>query len=177
MTPIIETERLLIREIIPSDAEAMFEMDSDKEVHKYLGNSPVKSIEQIVDVIQFIRKQYTENGIGRWAVIEKKSGKFIGWTGLKFVTELTNNHQNYYDLGYRFNQKFWGMGYATESAKASLKYGLETLKLKEIYAAAHIDNIASNKILKNLGFEPIETFFYEEETNNWYKIKNDSILN
>ena len=43
-------------------------------------------------VFHFVRQQYRDHGIGRWAVIDKKTNEFIGWTGLKFVTELTNNH-------------------------------------------------------------------------------------
>lgn len=92
-----ETERLILREILPSDVEGMFELDSDPEVHKYLGNQPVIEREQIADVINFIRQQYIDNGIGRWAIIDKKQ-LFYCWAGLKFVTDLTNNHQNYFDL-------------------------------------------------------------------------------
>lgn len=88
-----ETERLILREILPSDIDGMFELDSDPEVHKYLGNKPVTTREQISDAINFIRQQYIDNGIGRWAIIDKKTNDFIGWTGLKFVTELTNNHK------------------------------------------------------------------------------------
>ncbi|NII81438.1 MULTISPECIES: GNAT family N-acetyltransferase [unclassified Pedobacter] len=103
-----KTERLILRELIPTDAEGMFEMNSDPEVHLYLGNKPVKSIEQSIAEIEFIRKQYIENGIGRWAVIEKATGNFVGWSGLKLIKEITNNHVNYYDLGYRFSKRFWG---------------------------------------------------------------------
>lgn len=64
-----ETERLILREILPTDIDGMFELDSDPEVHKYLGNKPIKDKVQIPDMIDFIRKQYVEHGIGRWAII------------------------------------------------------------------------------------------------------------
>ena len=108
-----ETERLILREILPTDVEGMYELDSDPEVHKYLGNKPVTSREQTVDVIHFIRQQYVDNGIGRCAIIDKKSNEFIGWTGLKLVTYKTNHHTNYYDLDYRLIKKYWGKGIAT----------------------------------------------------------------
>ncbi|WP_293308745.1 GNAT family N-acetyltransferase, partial [Pedobacter sp. UBA5917] len=98
-----ETERLILRELLPEDAAGMFEMDGDPEVHIFLGNKPVQSIEQSKADIEFIRKQYIDNGIGRWAVIEKETNSFIGWAGLKFIKEMNNNHSNYYDLGYRFS--------------------------------------------------------------------------
>ncbi|MDV7390491.1 GNAT family N-acetyltransferase, partial [Arthrospira platensis SPKY1] len=78
-----ETERLILREIMPSDIDGMFKLDSDPEVHKYLGNKPVTDRKQIINVINFIRKQYIDNGIGRWAIVDKKTNDFIGWTGLK----------------------------------------------------------------------------------------------
>lgn len=66
-----ETERLILRELVVMDATDIFEMDSDPEVHLYLGNNPITTLQQAEDGIQYINKQYTENGIGRWAVVEK----------------------------------------------------------------------------------------------------------
>lgn len=171
MNIFIQTDRLILREILPTDVDGMFALDSDPEVHKYLGNKPVTSKEQVVAVINFIRQQYIDNGIGRWAVIDKHTNDFMGWAGLKFVTELTNNHQNYYDLGYRLRKKYWGQGIATEAAKASLQYAFEQLKTHEVYAMADCENIGSNKILKKLGLQFIEKFYYDGIEHNWYCIK------
>ncbi|MCU0423620.1 MAG: GNAT family N-acetyltransferase [Bacteroidia bacterium] len=165
-----ETDRFILREILPSDVDGLFELDSDPEVHRYLGNKPVTKREQIVEVISFIRKQYHDNGIGRWAIISKTTNDFIGWAGLKFVTDLTNNKQNYYDLGYRIKRKYWGQGIATEAAVLSLHYAFNILTLEEVYAAASTENIASNKILKKIGMNLIETFYYDIVECNWYKI-------
>ena len=172
-----ETERLILREILPSDIEGMFELDSDPEVHKYLGNQPVTEREQIADVINFIRQQYIDNGIGRWAIIDKKTNCFIGWAGLKFVTDLTNNHQNYFDLGYRLIRKYWGQGIATESAIASLKYAFDQLKADKVYAMADCDNAGSNNVLKKVGLNFIEKFTLDEVEHNWYKIEREEYEN
>ena len=69
-------------------------------------------------------------------------------------------------------QKYWGQGFATESAIASLEYAFTILNLKEIYAAAHSDNKASNHILQKLGFQFIEEFPYESAIHNWYQLNN-----
>lgn len=170
-----ETDRFILREILPTDDEGLYELDSDPEVHKYLGNKPVTDREKIIGVINFIRQQYKDNGIGRWAIIDKRTNEFIGWTGLKFVTDLTNNHKNYYDLGYRLIRKYWGQGIATETALISLDYAFNKLKIDEVYAAASCENLASNKILQKVGMRFIETFYYEDIMCNWYKIdKNNS---
>jgi len=165
-----ETERLILREILPTDVEGMYQLDADPEVQKYLGNKPVTSREQTVDIINFIRQQYIDNGIGRWAIIDKKSNEFLGWTGLKLVTDETNHNKNYYDLGYRLIKKYWGKGIATESALASLEYAFDKLDAKEVYAMADCENNGSNKILKKVGLHFIETFNLDGTKHNWYKI-------
>ena len=169
MEIIIETERLILREIIPEDSEGMYNLDSDAQVHTYLGNKPIRDRKEAMNIIEHIRKQYVENGIGRWAIIDKKTDEFIGWTGLKLVRELTNNHINHYDLGYRLIRKYWGQGYATESALASLDYGFGKLQLQEIFAAAHVENIASNSILQKVGFRRENTFLNDDAMHHWYK--------
>jgi len=172
-----ETERLILREILPSDIDGMFELDSDPEVHKYLGNKPVIDRDQISKVIDFIRQQYIDNGIGRWAIIDKKTNNFMGWTGLKFQTDLTNNHKNYYDLGYRLIKKYWGQGIATETAIVSLQYAFEQLKTNEVYAMANCENVGSNKILRKVGLNFIESFDLDGIEHNWYKITKDEFQN
>jgi ribosomal-protein-alanine N-acetyltransferase len=163
----IETDRLIIRELLPSDDEAMFMLDSDPEVHQFLGKSPVKTIEEVRDVIAFIRQQYITNGIGRWAIVEKSSGNFIGWTGLKLVRDTVNNHTNFYDLGYRLIKKYWGKGYATESAIACRDYGFNMLHQDKLYAITDINNLDSRKVLEKAGFKCLETFDYEGEPHFW----------
>ncbi|MFD2555533.1 GNAT family N-acetyltransferase [Sphingobacterium tabacisoli] len=166
----VETERLILREILPTDIEGFFELDSDPEVHRYLGNTPVKSKEQIVEVINLIRQQYIDNGIGRWAIIDKANNDFIGWAGLKLVTEETNNHNNYYDLGYRLVKRYWGKGIATEAASASLKYAFDKLDVEQVYAIVDCENDGSNKILKKVGLHCVETFDLDGIPHHWYAI-------
>jgi len=163
----IETERLVIRPLNLSDEKGMFEMDSDPEVHKYIHKKPLKTIEETRDMIQFITDQYKEFGIGRWAVVEKATGEFVGWTGFKFLKGPINGQSDYYDFGYRLSRRFWGKGYATESGRASLNYGIETLQFKDVFAMTDVDNAASRRILEKLGFRYKETFCYDELSPTW----------
>ncbi|MEC3880968.1 GNAT family N-acetyltransferase [Parapedobacter sp. 10938] len=165
-----ETERLILREICPSDIDGMYDLDSDPDVHQYLGNKPVQDKSQVSDVIDYIRKQYVDNGIGRWAMIDKKTNAFLGWAGLKYITEETNGHHNFYDLGYRLIKRYWGNGFATEAAIASLNYGFNTLGIKEIFGMADVENKGSNRVLTKVGFTFIETFELDNMMLNWYKI-------
>ena len=169
MKTLIETKRLILREILDSDVQDMYELDADPEVHKYLGNKPITTIEQARKIIAHIRKQYENNGLGRLAVIEKASGNFLGWSGLKYEKEVREEF-NYYDLGYRFKKQHWGKGYASESASASLSYGFQKLNLSEICAAAELANGVSNHIIKKQGFTFVERFSFDGEECNWYKL-------
>ncbi len=145
----VETDRLILREMLSSDSEGMFELDSNPLVHEYLGNKPVNNIEDSAKMIMKVRAQYVNQGIGRWAVIEKASGDFIGWSGLKLYFERSfNGRSNFHDIGYRFIPKYWGKGYATESALAALDYGFNKLNLESIVGLADVKNLASNTILK-----------------------------
>lgn len=167
-----ETERLILRELLPADAAGMFEMDSDPEVHLYLGNKPFNTIEESEENIEFIRRQYVENGIGRWAVIEKASQNFIGWAGLKLITDPINNRVNYHDLGYRFSKKYWGKGYATESAMAARDYAFNVLKLSEIIGIADVNNLGSIHVLEKTGLKRISIFDYQDIKHHWMEMKN-----
>jgi len=172
----IETKRLILREILSTDVEGMFELDSNPEVHKYLGNKPIKTKEKAIEIIQFIRDQYKERGIGRFATIEKSTGDFIGWSGLKLnldEKEALNGKRDFYDIGYRFIPCFWGKGYATESALAALDYGFKELNIETIFGAAEIDNIASNIILKKIGLQFENEFDFEGVKANWYELKKE----
>lgn len=171
-----ETPRLMLREILPTDDTAMFVLDSDPEVHQFLGNKPVKNIEEVKKVIQFIRQQYIDNGIGRWAVVEKGSGNFVGWAGLKLITEPINNKTNYYDLGYRLIKNYWGKGYATEAAKALVSYGFEQMKLESIYGMCDSLNQSSRNVLQKAGLKYVESFDYENIKHDFFSINNASKL-
>lgn len=172
MQIIIETERLYFRELLNTDVSGIYSLDSDPEVHQYLGNNPIKTVEQAEDAIKFIRQQYIDNGVGRLAIIEKETNDFVGWGGFKLITDLTNGHKDYYDLGYRFIKKSWGKGYATESGKAAVEYGFNKLELPVIYAIADAGNLQSQNVLKKCGFIEKEVFDYDAIPHYWYELLN-----
>jgi ribosomal-protein-alanine N-acetyltransferase len=172
MTLTLETKRLLLRPFEFSDASAMFELDNNPNVHKYLGNNPVQSIDECHGYIESIRNQYINNGIGRFAIVLKETGEVIGWAGIKFITEPENNHNNFYDIGYRLQEKHWRKGYALEAAIAWLDYGFKEMKIPTMYASAHVDNLGSNIILKKIGMEQNGQFYYDDLLCDWYEMKN-----
>jgi RimJ/RimL family protein N-acetyltransferase len=166
----IETPRLILRDILPSDEEGMFRLDSDPRVHRYLGGNTIKTMEEARNTIAFIRRQYADHGIGRWAAIEKASGDFIGWAGLKFITTIENGRTHFHDVGYRLLPAYWGRGYATESAKASLAYAFTTMGLPEVVGTCHELNKASRHILEKCGLTFKEQYFWKDLRCDWLSI-------
>ena len=154
----------------------------EKDIIKYINDitsTPVTKI-NFNELFKKIRKQYQENGIARWAVIEKESNLLIGWSGLKLLTEPLNGFVNVHELGYRFLPEFWGKGYATESGKAVLEYGFNKMNLDTIYACVNIENVDSDKILKEkLGFGSQGTFVdpIDNATCFWYELKKENYKN
>lgn len=172
MNIIIETERFILRELLPSDDERMFRLDSNPNVHRFLGNNPVISIEESRKYIANIRNQYLENEIGRYAVILKETNEFIGWCGIKYITEPENGHVNFHEIGYRFIEEYWGKGYGYESAKAWLDYGFKTMKIQTIYASANIENSGSRKILEKIGMHQKNEYNWNGMPCIWYELEN-----
>ena len=142
----LETPRLYLREFTMDDAQLLIELNSDPEVTRYTGDGPVKDPEDGKRILREIILPQYPNKIGRWAVHLKSDDEFIGWCGLKYIPELNET-----DLGYRFFQKHWGNGYATESAKAVMAYGQDVLKLQQIVGRAAVGNLNSIKVLEKAG--------------------------
>lgn len=173
MTPfVLETPRLQLRPFEFSDAAALFEMDGNPNVHRYLGNRPLSSQDECLAYIETVHEQYARHGIGRFAVVLKETGAVAGWAGLKFITEPENGHTDFYDIGYRLQEKHWGKGYALEAAIAWRDHAFELLSIPRLYASAHIDNGGSNAILRKLGMRPDGTFDWNGLRCNWYSLKN-----
>lgn len=142
----LETQRLILRPMEEQDALHLFELNSDPEVVKYTGDPQSLNIADSYRILtERVYPQFQQYKMGRFSVL-LKDGTYLGWCGLKYFPE-----NGEVDLGYRFHRRHWGKGYATESSRACLEYGFETLKLKAIIARAMPENIASIKVMQNLG--------------------------
>lgn len=155
MTKILETQRTYLRELTIADAESFYRLNLDKEVLQYTGDVAFESINHAKTFLENY-DQYKTYGIGRWAVIHKDTNEFLGWCGLKFTLE-----DNEYDIGFRFFKKYWNQGYAIETAKACIDYGLNTLQIKSIVGRAMKANIASVKVLEKIGLHYERDFDFE----------------
>jgi RimJ/RimL family protein N-acetyltransferase len=143
----LETSRLILRPFCDEDAALLFELNNDFEVIRYTGDVSYKNIEE---ALHFIRnyEQYEKYQMGRLNMFARQSGQYIGWCGLKYLSDIKE-----VDLGYRLLKQSWGKGYATEASIACLDYGFKILNLKKIIAAAMEANTASIRVLEKLGLK------------------------
>lgn len=166
MKLIAATDRLYLREFIMDDSVHFYQMNADKQVLQYTGDIPFISRKEALDFLHDY-KEYDLHGIGRWAVIRKSDEEFLGWCGLKYHPE-----ENITEVGFRFYRKYWGMGYATEAARAAVEYGFSNRKILRIYAHAHIDNKASLRVIDKLGMEYQGEITYGELPAKLFKLDN-----
>jgi RimJ/RimL family protein N-acetyltransferase len=153
---IIQTTRLSLRQLTADDAMHFYELNNDPEVIRYTGDLPFNDPQ---DAHHFLERynQYEKYGYGRWAVILKQTGEFIGWCGLKFEPELAET-----DLGFRFFKRHWNKGYATEAATACVRHGFEVLHLKRMVGRAMEENAASVRVLEKAGFHFLKKIEFEK---------------
>ena len=167
----ITTARLLLRDLEIDDAERMFCMDSDPLLCALTGEIAPQDISETISHIGHIRMQYAENGFGRYAIVERASGHFIGWAGLKLEKNV-NNHDKFIDLGYRLLSQYWNHGYATEAAIALVSYGFEVLHADKICAYIESCNPASRKIAEKAGLKVVSTFNGDRMEEWWLEIQS-----
>lgn len=149
----LTTERLYLREFTNDDAQLLVDLNANPNVTKYTGDGQVDLTQAKEILTDVIFPQY-KNNIGRWAVYIKDTNEFIGWCGVKYIEQLNET-----DLGYRFFEKYWGKGYATESAQAVMNYAANILKLKSLVGRVDLDNSASRKVLEKVGMKFSEECF------------------
>lgn len=151
----VESPRLYFCPLEASDAPNLFALDSNPNVHKYLGTAPMQDISEAVELIKQIQIEYRKWGIGRYATFLKKDDSFIGWVGLILGNQAIYGDQIHYDLGYRLLEEYWGNGYATEAAQAWLDFGVKEFPQAPICAYFDAEHHASKRILEKIGMQKV----------------------
>jgi ribosomal-protein-alanine N-acetyltransferase len=143
----LETSRLWLRRLRPSDEPALIALDSDPEVMRYVGSpAGVRPRDETADrVSQRIRAQHGPHG---WWLIEGKRDRTFH--GLGLLLPMPDGDD--VEVGYRLVRASWGQGVATEATSALVDYALGTLALPRVVAVVYPENRASRRVLEKLGF-------------------------
>lgn len=147
--PIIETERLLLRNINEEDAEDLFFNFSNPAVMRYYGSEPMESTEEAIGLIHSFKVMFEEQKGVRWGVQIKNKQNLIGTVGFHAIS---SKHRRA-EIGYELNEENWGQGYAREAIGAVVRYGFEQMKLNRIGAIVFLENQPSKDLLRKLGFK------------------------
>ncbi|HAM79268.1 GNAT family N-acetyltransferase [Ornithinibacillus bavariensis] len=146
--PVLETKRILLRQIEKGDAQAIFEYLSDKEVMKHYGTEPFQTVDEAIRAISRYESLFMEKRGIRWGITLKGDNKVIGSC---FFYDMVAEHYRT-DIGFVLNKNYWGQGNAQEAVKAAINYGYEYLNINRIQAVIEPANVASQKLVERLGF-------------------------
>jgi ribosomal-protein-alanine N-acetyltransferase len=172
--PQLETESLILREIRPSDAEAIFHIYADDDVTQYLDSETATSLEQAKFIIRRRAELFKNKQRVRWGIARKDNNVIIGSCG--YAQWIQNASRA--EIGYELAKAYWRKGIMTEALTAIIKFGFQKMKLNRIEAMTMVENKTSAKVLKKLGFleEGIlrEYGFWKEQ---FHDLKLFSLLN
>ncbi|MGE8077504.1 GNAT family N-acetyltransferase [Peribacillus loiseleuriae] len=149
MFPILETDRLILREINKEDAEGLFACFSNNDVTRFYGQETLESIEQAEKFVDFFSKNYIDKRGIRWGIERKGTKGIIGTIG--FNAWLPKHKRA--EIGYEIHPEQWRKGYTMEAVSKVISYGFEKMNLTRIGAVVFIENEASNKLLTKIGFQ------------------------
>ena len=150
MKQIAETERLILREFSQQDAKNLYLLNSDPEVVRFTGDVAFESVQEAAQFIETY-SEYEFHGFGRWSLLDKVTGEYLGFCGLR--RDPTTREV---DLGFRLLKSAWGKGFAYEAACEAIEIGAQQYGVRLFVANAMRDNQASIKLLERLGFVPME---------------------
>lgn len=156
-TPVLETERLILRPFRKEDATDVFECwESDPEVAKYMFWTSHNDINKTKEWLTFEIGQIKKNDWYRFALVLKETNELIGTALIYYEEEV-----ECWEVGYNLGRKYWGKGYTTEAMKNIIEFAKEELDITELVGRYAKENPASGNVMKKLGFRYEKDIPYE----------------
>ena len=146
--PVLETERLVLRNLDEGDKECLFEIRSNATTMQYIPRPLAKTVSDAAAVIEMIKGFTARNERINWAVTEKGMDKLIGVIG--FVNIKPESFRA--EVGYVLNNRYTGKGIGYEALQAVLNYGFKTINIHSVEAIIRPENTASIKLVEKAGF-------------------------
>ena len=148
MVTVLETERLLLREVVADDARFMLELLNSPGFLENIGDRGVRDEDQARAYIEDrVLSSYRDHGFGMWLTVQKSDKTPVGLAGL-----VRREGLEVPDVGYAFIQRVWGRGYAQEAAAAVLAHAQGPLGIPKLAAITSPENFASMAVLRKIGF-------------------------
>lgn len=148
--PVLRTKRLILREIRPSDAPAIFAIFSDPDVTRFYGMEPYQKVTEAEDLVTRWHKRFADRQLIRWVITPKnETDKVIGTCGFN----EWKRHFHCAGVGYDLAPSYWRQGVMSEALTAVLKFGFAKMGLNRVEAHVLLENVASIKLLEKIGFK------------------------
>lgn len=145
--PTLETERLLMRRMVPDDCRDMYEYSKREDVTEYLLWSTHNSVSYTLEYLRYLETRYNSGSFYDWGLVLKSRGKLVGTCGFTRF----DAHNDSAEIGYVINPAFSGIGIATEAAGEVVRFGFEVMGLNRIEARFMLGNNASLAVMKKIG--------------------------
>lgn len=171
----LNTERLLIKEVSLNDADSLFKVWSNDAVTQYMNIESMTDVSHAENMINFFIAADQNNEASRMGIFLKGDEKAaIGSCGFNYI-DFENDRV---EIGYELHSDYWRKGYMKEALTALIDYAFETFKINRIEAKVDVKNIPSQKLLEKIGFE-FEGILrgYEKQRGQYIDIMMYSILN
>jgi [ribosomal protein S5]-alanine N-acetyltransferase len=162
----LETSRLVLRELEPTDLDALCAVISDPLTMRFYPQQFNRAA--VAEWIERNRKRYAQDGHGLWAMILKKSDELIGDCGLvrQHVDEVDET-----EIGYHVRRDMWGRGFATEAASACRDYGFGQLTRERLISLIRPENLQSRRVAEKVGLVRWKEVMHHEVLHYVYCIQ------
>ena len=165
----IETKRLHLRPLAIADLEVHHrQITGNPYVMKTLPSARPLTWEQGQAVLTHFIDHWRHHGFGLWAMIEKQQGQLIGHCGLQWLQNTPE-----IELAYAIAPEYWNQGLTTEAARASVRFGFETLQLQRLVAIALTTNLASQRVMQKAGLKYEKQAHYYNLEVAYYSINRE----
>jgi RimJ/RimL family protein N-acetyltransferase len=154
---LLTTPRLLLRRFTRADVDLLVELDSDPEVMHFITGGRTTPRREIEDEVlpAFLSHDERHDGYGFWAAIEHATGDCIGWFHLRPAADGAEDEP---ELGYRLRRSSWGLGYATEGARALVDAAFSRLGARRVVAETMAVHVASRRVMEKAGLTLVRAF-------------------
>jgi RimJ/RimL family protein N-acetyltransferase len=144
---ILETDRLTLCPWSMDDLADFRPIATDPEVMRFITGGEPWADERMQAFIERNRELFEEHGYCRWKLVEKATGRLIGFCGPGTLSWLPCE----VEIGWWIARDHWGQGFASEAARAAFRHAVEERGLTALVSVAHQDNHASIRIMQKLG--------------------------